>query len=727
MNKFGRSSAFAAITVAASLSLNGWAVGQEAQAPPPVLAIQSSGVDALLSSPKDRALRDLLHQLAPRLSELPAELSRFGIQEASEIPPGTFETVWQLYSRPQAMELRLNLGRLRDQQLPVDVRWAVETESLQAASDTIGFARNLLRESPLNLRPGSEPGGFIAETPAMPLYFGAKRSGEQALLYFSTEEDGLPDMSASYVALPEGVDQFMGIRFDLGQLTPVIGMPVGMAPPFVGEMLMEAGLIGWDATRFDFAAGFDDKAMHSVARMSGAARSARMLVADPERTLTRADFALVPGDATMASLGFYDASKTWDLAVRVLQNLGVWEDVQKELRTNLDLDLRNVEEIVRSLGDTWVTYQSDTTGGGEFSSLIVSASVRDAATLETALATAAAKANALGRDQAKGYVRVRSWEHEGGTILSFNTPGLPIPAEPSLAIRGDRLLIAMSVPSLMAAIDQHRSGERSLHDRADIRTVAGGSFEGISGFSFTDTERYARRGYGTMNHLVAGLANGVRSPLSDREPYQTGPMMPSYSVLMNDIIPAVTVTRWDGEDLVITGIADRSITVHLAAGMGKANFGAMAGQFVPMMFAGAGSGFARTGVNLSESSSMLRSTTQVRTVAMMASSAASEEGGYPASVNDLVDAGWLSSGDLQSPYGSMMDGTPDIVMRGDLAGQEPSFSATEVLVLDRSALNFEGESAVGFSDGHAEWLSRDQIIELLKRPENKGAAEAFGL
>jgi hypothetical protein len=83
MGKLRNSGSLAAIAVAASMSFSGLAVGQEEQVPPPVLAIQSSGMDALLSSPKDEALRDLLHLLAPRLSELPAELSRLGIDEAS--------------------------------------------------------------------------------------------------------------------------------------------------------------------------------------------------------------------------------------------------------------------------------------------------------------------------------------------------------------------------------------------------------------------------------------------------------------------------------------------------------------------------------------------------------------------------------------------------------------------------------------------------------------------
>lgn len=721
-----------ALVSASLLVMSGAVLGQQQQeqeqqaSPPPILAINSAGIDAMLSSPKDRALRGLLHHIAPRLSELPEELERLDIDGASQIPPGTFEAAWNLFSQPQALELRLNLGRLRNQEMPVDFRWASVAKDNASASETVGFARELLRETPLRLRPSSEAGSFIAETPAMPLYFGTRRNGDDAIMYFSTEESKLPELGASFVSLPEGVEQVMGLRFDLSQLAPVIGMPIGMAPPIVGELLMEAGLVGWDATRFDFAVGYDERAMHSVARMTGAARAARLLATDPGRTLTANDFAMIPGDATMASMSFYDASKTWDLGVRVMKSLGVWDQIRTELRENLDLETDQVEGIVRSLGDTWVIYQSDTTGGGEFSSLIVSVSIRDRDVLEAALSSAAGRLNTLAREEAEGYARVRTWEREGARYYSLVAPGLPIPVEPTLALHGDRLVVAMSVPSLMAALNQLGHGRDSLGDRADLKALAGGSFDGLAGFSFNDTERYARRGYGSMNHVMAGLANGVRSPLSDREPYGTGPMMPSFGELMDGIIPTVTTTRWDGEDLIVTGIADRSITVHLAAGFGKMNLGAMYSQFVPMMFAGGSSVFSEARFEAERNAERAASVHKTRIVTMAAIAYATDKGGYPGSVAELVDEGYLDTEALQSSFGSMMDGTPDIVMRPDVSGQEVNYSTRMVIALDRSALAYSGFGAVGFADAHVEWLSHHEIEELLSERQNRGAREAFG-
>ncbi len=725
-----RTRAFASLTCAVAVASAPMAVaqdnGQDQQSASPVVAMNSAGLDAWLSSDKDRALRDLLRLIGPRLSELPAELERLGVEEADEIPAGLLDSAWEILSRPQAFELRLNLNRIREQSVPVDVRWAATTTDLTSASNAVGVVRNALRDAPIDFRMSDEPGTFIADTPALPVYFGAKRANGSPVMFLSTEDGKMPEMTARYAALPEGATQTFGLRFDLGQLTPVIGMPIGLAPPIVGELLMEAGLVGWEATRFDLAIGHDDSLTHATVRMTGAARSARLLAIDPERTLSDGDFGLIPEDATVASLGLYDASKTFDLARRVMESLGVWEEFQRGMREEAEIDPATIEAFIRSIGDVWVYYQSDSTGGGEFASGVMSVTLRDRATFEQALSTAIGKANALGAQEGKGYVRIRSSEAGGVTIYSLTSPGLPFPAEPTLAIHRDRVYVALSVPSLMAAIDQV-SSDRSIADREGLLDLTGGSFDGIAGFSFMDTERYARRGYGTMNHLVAALVNGVRSPSSDREPYDRGIMMPSYNELMKGVVPTVTVTRWDGEDLLVTSKSDRSVTVQLAAGLGRANLGAMSSQFLPMMFAGGASSFREATFEARSAADQARSSVNVRQVLMGAMMYAEEnEGRMPESVEDLVEAEFLERDAIQSPYGAMMDGRPDIVLRSDL-GMMPEFRADVVIAIDRSALEFTDGTAVGFADGHVEWHDRWSLMQLLQSPENEGAMESFDL
>ena len=699
---------------------------QEDQSAAPVIAMNSAGLDAWLSSDKDRALRDLLRLIGPRLSEIPAELERFGVDEAQNIPAGFLDSAWQVLTRPQAFEMRLNLNRLRDQSVPVDVRWAAVTPDLPTASNAVGIVRNAMQQSPLEFRMSDEPGTFIVDTPAIPVFFGAKRADGNPVMFLSTEDGKLPDMNAQYAELPQGATQTFGLRFDLGQMTPVIGMPIGLAPPIVGELLMEAGLVGWDATRFDLAIGHDETLAHATARMTGAARSARLLAIDPERTLSDADFGLVPMDATVASLGLYDASKTLSVVKRVLESLGVWEEIERGLREEAQVEPATIEAFVRSLGDVWVYYQSDSTGGGEVASAIMSVTLRDRATFEQALTTAIGKANALGAQEAKGYVRIRASEAGGVTMYSLNTPGLPFPAEPTLAIHEDRVYLALSMPSLVAAIRQAGSN-RSIVDREGMAEYLGGSTEGIAGFSYMDTERYARRGYGTMNHIVAALVNGVRSPSGDREPYERGIMMPSFGELMDGVAPTVSVTRWDGEDLLITATGDRSLTVQMAASLGRANFGAVASQMVPMMMVSGASAAPMAVAEARGAADQTRSSVQVRQLVMSSIVyAEGNDGRMPGSVSDLVDEEYIGQQLLQSPYGSMMDGRSDLVLRSDLE-RMPDYASDVVMAIDRSALEFTDETAVGFADGHVEWLDRWSLMDLMRSPENKGAMESFGL
>ncbi|MFI4854355.1 MAG: hypothetical protein ACIAQF_05175 [Phycisphaerales bacterium JB065] len=695
---------------------------------PPIFAINSAGLDAWLTSEKDHGLRDLLHMVQPRLGELPAELERLGLDDAGDIPPGALESLWQIATQPQAMELRLNLARLQNQEAPVDLRWAVVAKDLASASNTMGLLRGMLEHSPLDIRPGSDAGVFIAQTPAMPVYFGARRAGNAPVLFLSTEETALPSLDARFVELPAGAEPLLGLRFDLAQLTPVIGMGVGMAPPVVGELLMEAGLIGWDATRFDLAIGHTDAHTVSVARMTGASRAVRLFVCDPARRLSADDLRLIPADATTASAGLYDPTVTFRLVRRILESLGMWEEFESTLRDEAEIDMSTIQGFIESLGDSWVYYQSDSTGGGEFGSAVLSVTLRSPAAFEQALVTAIGKANAIGQREGKGYFRIRSTEARGVTMYAINAPGLPVPAEPVIALSGDRVFFTLSMPSMLAAIDQQQRATSSIMTRAGVKAMAGGSFDDLVGFNFVDTERYARRGYATMNHLMSALANGVRSPSNDREPYAESVAMPLYTDFMAGVSPTVTATRWDGDDLVMTSLADRSITVQLAAGFGRVNLGGMMGsQLFPLMMVSGASGFEEARTQAQAVSQQDRSASLVRSAALSAISYASEDGkGLPASIDTLIEHGYITPSELRSPYGSMMDGTPDIVIRTDLKGTQPDFATTTILAIDRSAMTFNGLSPVGFMDGHVEWLSYEEVEDLLRLKKNAGAKAAFG-
>lgn len=102
------------------------------------------------------------------------------------------------------------------------------------------------------------------------------------------------------------------------------------------------------------------------------------------------------------------------------------------------------------------------------------------------------------------------------------------------------------------------------------------------------------------------------------------------------------------------------------------------------------------------------------------------DGRFPSSVQDLVEAEFLDSAAVQSPFGAMMDGRPDIMLRSDLK-EMPEFASDVVVAIDRSALEFIGETAVGFADGHVEWHDRWSLMELLQTPANEGAMESFDL
>ena len=99
----------------------------------------------------------------------------------------------------------------------------------------------------------------------------------------------------------------------------------------------------------------------------------------------------------------------------------------------------------------------------------------------------------------------------------------------------------------------------------------------------------------------------------------------------------------------------------------------------------------------------------------------------PASLKQLVDAGYASSALFRSPMGPAADGGKEYAVRLTKESVE-SFDGTYIVGLDRAAfINGEPYCSVLFADCHVDVLDRAQIDELFKKPQNKELRERFEL
>ena len=525
----------------------------------PVFVLHQTGVDRLLSDPRDAGLLRALSLLGPRLAEL---LEEYGTEP---LPEGLVELVLDLGMAPKT--IRFGLGEVASAEELVaasrgDLRF--ESASPEEARAWLARLHGLLAGAGLE----------SAEAPGRP---GVRRYDlEQTAL--ELEARGEPDGSGSLsirlgeplagevdpggFGLPAGAELRVGLRLDLGAMAPAIDLALeslGEEAQPVRHKLAALGIGGEHPYGIQFASGYDGERLHHSTRQVNWVPMARALDAFVIEPLSEADLRRVPADATLVSLSRANIAASFD----ALQVPGQ-PDPFALLTTLIGLDLRR--DVIETLGETFGLYLSDTTGGGGVTSGVLFATVKERERLAASLRRIAELIQLMGMTQAQGRVTVRDWEHAGGACMTLVTPGLPVPLEPSLGFGGDAVFLALSPASLVAALDHAASGEAGLAGAPRFRDLAGDSLEGVQGVTFVDTPRMARDGYGMVSHLYSALANGLRaSGPGAAELSDPGVLMPSFHEVLERCVPHVALARVSGNDLVLTGQGDSSVTANLAA------------------------------------------------------------------------------------------------------------------------------------------------------------------
>jgi prepilin-type processing-associated H-X9-DG protein len=169
----------------------------------------------------------------------------------------------------------------------------------------------------------------------------------------------------------------------------------------------------------------------------------------------------------------------------------------------------------------------------------------------------------------------------------------------------------------------------------------------------------------------------------------------------------------EGDDMVARMQLDRSLLVNLAGGFGIiggssgtiATTALMTGLLLPAL------------TKARESAKEAKSAAQLRGISMaMMTYAAENDDRMPASMEDLLQAGYLTDDMLQSPVGPAPEGDDYWISIG---GQNDS-DAERVLGYDRAMFAHGDKVAVVFFDGHVEIMDVFEFEELLEREPNAG-------
>lgn len=535
----------------------------------PFLVIERASLRDMVVDDRDAGLARAVSMIPARLHELPEEIPGFPAEALPAIDLGL-----ELLSRPGRMGITYNPGNMAGGLFGYGIALTVDTETRADAQTMHQTILDLMElgEMPMEIKDSSRfEGQSDIQFPFALATFGPRGDGPDSHydLVFGSVDD--PDQGYDSLPAPiRGLDTVIRGHLELATLTPAVTLGqqmMGDGMPIVEQVLGElesAGLVGEDAISVDFQSGYTADESVTHVRINDARRYASALGL-PTETLTASDLGVIPRDAVIASIAKMDFD-------HVIETLDALEEYGVPISEGLDqfedmtgVDLRN--DVLATIGGTAAFYLSDSTGGGGLLSSVMLLEIDDRATFASAHNKLVDFLHdSLAETPAGDYIRLQAWRSGGTELMSLRFRGIPVPLEITYALT-DRWLIVGATPQAVVAAAAQARGE------GDDGLLANDAFrrsfqtdQRVTSITFLDNARLGHQGYAMVSLLGSALANGVRSPHSEREP---GMVVPAYWDLMEGARATVEFSYWDGDDFVNQTHSDRSILVQ-ASGAGGA-------------------------------------------------------------------------------------------------------------------------------------------------------------
>jgi len=515
-----------------------------------LFVVQFRGCEAMAQDPKDQGLVRALSLVEQRLSELPAEIG----EEAEEIPLDAIHLAHTILSSPMSVRVGMSSEPIDGMPIPICARAVVQLETPEAASQMLAAIRRLDENGKIS---DADPAGWHHVAGNEPIWLSAQGSDVVfALGLRDLQSPTWPDI------LPDMIQPNMAMHMDYGAFMTAV---MEEEQPEMGEMLEAFGVT---QMKFQWAAGHDDQRSVSRFTMPGYGAFMREKGVMPTGQLTPEHIAIIPENTTWASTGVTNLDGSLEMiagwAQQQMEALGMEEDPIEMVAMYTGIHLRN--DLINHLGDHWGMYASDTTGGGDLTSMVMFIELSDAEGLAETDQRISQMLNGMAAVQARGYARVQHWEHAETKYTSLVFPGLPVPIEPTIAYGSGYLFIGATPQAAMGAIYQAQHGGRGLLDNANFVAQFKPRTEEIFTASFYDTPRFLKHGYAMANMMTSALVNGTRSPVDETR--DAGIIMPPYYELAAGALASVSWSTIQGDDVIQTYHADRSVLVNMTGAMG---------------------------------------------------------------------------------------------------------------------------------------------------------------
>ncbi|MFM9958116.1 MAG: hypothetical protein ACKVZJ_08560 [Phycisphaerales bacterium] len=607
-------------TSISALARQGGGAGGEAKPVEPIktlVAFEHGDCLSMLTSPKDAALVSALKLIPVRVTEI---MNTPGLgPDKDEVPEGIVELVTTALTGPMRFAV-IQQGfddRSRMPKIGVVMSYAAKDQAAaKAMMERVENIRKMAEREgagggndEMKVRPSERFAGMNAIVlPPGTLLYGPRQSTDG--WRFEVLFGHMPDPDGSFWgALPQapaGSPTAGRMVIDFPAITPVAemfgGMVSGMMPN--GDQVLQGfrdmGLLGPDAMSVEsvWQTGADGIGSTMTIRRAGKYAEKLGLV---RKTVSEADLSVIPSDAVFASISKIDPQGTWarlkSQVTAMPQGAEHFGEVLDQINEHLGINVE--QDVIAALGETAALSISDTTGGNSLFSGVGFFEVKDGAKLSAAIQKAADAANReIAREMQEdgpkpGVVRIESWAApasaaglQGVKFTSLRSPGLPLPVEPTIAMVGKWMVVGLSPQSAMSAAAHVAGGGKGLAGHAGFASSLGGTAVGnATSVTFVDNAAAMRDGYPLLQMLGSALTNFARSPDSS-SPREVMQVVPSLSDLRAGAKPGVFLTKWNGDDMVMTSKGDPSLLVNVAGLLGTGDLGSII--FGGIIGAGAG-------------------------------------------------------------------------------------------------------------------------------------------
>jgi len=606
------------------------------------IVLYSAGIDGILDDPKDANLHAALVMMEQNGLSLPPDAGERGAAIANLLASVAMSEL--------DMRMTMASGPV-DPQMPFGLSVSSRGNAGVSAEELINRLRHVMSLTgappvgPSEAHPGLMT-TLVAPNQGPPVVFGSE-DGQAVFVVNADPQFGAIDWSGC--GLPAGVDPLMGAIVDFSAMQPILGV-AAMFEPQAAAFMSSFGIMGPDAMRIEFAMGRGDNLMHIGGRIANYGKHfGSDLVAEG---IQRANLQVIPADAVDVQVSRFNL-KTFLGGLLAMADsfappmgegpggepIKASDMARQQAKMMLGVDPKT--ELIDYLGDSFAMYRSVSTGGGGLMSGVMAIGLSNADGMATTLGTLSARVNAMAAPMTQGYVQLSSWSHpDCGEVISLTFPGVPVPFELSLVVRGDWLLATLTPQAMVAACRQLGS-KTSIMDNPRFASAVGRDAIGAVQVHFTDIPSQLADGYG----IATGIMNAISNYTRPRTDASTGiPLvMPPYAELIEGASPCVLTVRTQGDDLVYAGTCDSSVNV-LVTGL-AANIASMLPLVAPMAL-----GVVLPAIESARDAARnTEAKVHARVLAMACIAYQADTGDWPESLDVLVDEHYLDQPTLENP------------------------------------------------------------------------------